>query len=75
MIVQRLLTALRTAADGGTAVLIVEQHAQQALQIADRAYVLRRGVVELEGSGAEMLSRLDEIERSYLGGPRTTESD
>ncbi len=36
MIVQRLLTALREAADSGTAVLIVEQHAEQALRVADR---------------------------------------
>lgn len=68
MIVQRLLAALRDAAAGGTAVLIVEQHAKQALEVADRAYLLRRGVVELEGRGGEMLARLDEIERTYLGG-------
>jgi branched-chain amino acid transport system ATP-binding protein len=68
MIVQRLLTALREAADDGTAVLIVEQHAEQALKVADRAYVMIRGAIELEGSGAEMRARIGEIERSYLGG-------
>jgi branched-chain amino acid transport system ATP-binding protein len=68
MIVQRLLAALRQAADAGTAVLIVEQHAQQALGVADRAYVLLRGAIELEGTGADMLSRIGDIERTYLGG-------
>ena len=68
MIVQRLLVALRSAADAGTAVLIVEQHAQQALDVADRAYVLLRGTVELEGTGTELRARIGDIERTYLGG-------
>ena len=68
MIVHRLLAALRRAADDGTAVLIVEQHAQQALAVADRGYVLLRGRIELEGSGAELRSRIVDIERTYLGG-------
>lgn len=67
-IVQLLLTALRAAADAGTAVLVVEQHAEQTLQVADRAYVMIRGAIELESSGAEMRTRIGEIERSYLGG-------
>jgi branched-chain amino acid transport system ATP-binding protein len=70
LIVRRLLTALRAAAEEGTGVLLVEQHAQQALEVADRAYVLLRGNINLEGSGAEMLERLDEIEGAYLGGLR-----
>ena len=68
LIVQRLLAALREAADEGTGVLLVEQHARQALEVADRAYVLLRGTIELEGTGAELLARLGEIERTYLGG-------
>ena len=54
----------------GTAVLIVEQHAEQALQVADRAYVLLRGTIELEGTGPEMQAQIGEIERRYLGGVR-----
>jgi branched-chain amino acid transport system ATP-binding protein len=68
MIVQRLLRALRDAAADGTGVLLVEQHARQALEVADRAYVLMRGRVDLEGTAAELLGQLDEIERRYLGG-------
>jgi branched-chain amino acid transport system ATP-binding protein len=70
LIVRRLLDAVREAADCGVGVLLVEQHARQALSIADRAYVMRRGAIELEGTGAELLARLGEIEEAYLGvGP------
>jgi branched-chain amino acid transport system ATP-binding protein len=68
MMVARLLTALGEAAADGMSVLLVEQHARQALEIAARAYVLLRGRIELEGTGADLLARLPEIERTYLGG-------
>jgi branched-chain amino acid transport system ATP-binding protein len=68
LIVQRLLTVLRDAATDGMGVLVVEQHAQQALAVADRAYVLQRGTIHLEGTGSELLARIGEIERAYLGG-------
>jgi branched-chain amino acid transport system ATP-binding protein len=68
LIVARLLAEIRRAANEGAAVLIVEQHAQQALSVADRGYVLVRGAIELEGTGEELLSRLGDIERTYLGG-------
>jgi len=72
LIVQRLLHAVRSAADEGMGVLLVEQHVRQAMKIADRIYVLRRGRIVLEGSAAEMRGRLAEIEDSYLNaGPRT----
>ncbi len=68
MMVARLLTALGEAAADGMSVLLVEQHARQALEVAARAYVLLRGAIELEGTGADLLARLPEIERTYLGG-------
>jgi branched-chain amino acid transport system ATP-binding protein len=72
LIVQRLLHAVRSAADQGMGVLLVEQHVRQAMKIADRIYVLRRGRIVLEGSAAEMRGRLAEIEDSYLSaGPAT----
>jgi branched-chain amino acid transport system ATP-binding protein len=71
-IVERLLATLQVAAAGGTGILLVEQHARQALAVADRAYVLRRGRIELEGTGADLRERLDEIERTYLGGPEVS---
>ena len=68
MMIARLLDAVSEAAGDGMSVLLVEQHARQALEAADRAYVLLRGTIELEGTGAELLARLPEIERTYLGG-------
>ncbi len=54
--------------DRGTAVLMVEQNAVQALKMADRGVVLELGRISAEGSGPEML--LDpEIRRAYLGLP------
>lgn len=70
LIVQRLLQAVREAADRGTGVLLVEQHVRQALKYADRAYVMRRGVVELEGTAKELASRIDEIEATYFAGAK-----
>jgi branched-chain amino acid transport system ATP-binding protein len=67
MIVKRLLDAVRAAADQqNTAVLLVEQHVRKALRYADRAYVMRRGRIELSGTAAELGARIAEIEDQYL---------
>jgi ABC-type branched-subunit amino acid transport system ATPase component len=66
LIVGRLLQAVRAAADGGMGVLLVEQHVHQALAIADKVLVLRRGVVELDGPAADLRNRVDEIQAAYL---------
>jgi branched-chain amino acid transport system ATP-binding protein len=69
LVVRRLLAAVREAAERGVGVLLVEQHARQALAVADRVYVLQRGRVALDGTAAEILGRLDEVEKTYLAGP------
>ena len=46
--------------------LLVEQHVRKALKYADRVYVMRRGRIELTGTGPEMLRRTAEIEDQYL---------
>lgn len=73
LIVDRLLKAVRDAAQhDGTGVLVVEQHAHEALRYADRAIVMRRGRVQLSLSGEEARSRISEVEQAYLtgdGGP------
>jgi len=66
IVVRRLLAAIRTAADEGAGVLLVEQHARQALAVADRAYVLRRGSVVWGGTSEEARSRVGQIEGLYL---------
>lgn len=51
----------------GTTILLVEQNAEMALQVADRAYVLESGRIVLTGTGKE-LSNSDRIKKAYLGG-------
>ena len=65
-IVDRLLEMLRQAASDGVAVLLVEQHARKALRACNRAYVMKRGRIVLDGAAGDMLRRLPEIESSYL---------
>jgi ABC-type branched-subunit amino acid transport system ATPase component/branched-subunit amino acid ABC-type transport system permease component len=68
-VVRRLLKALREAADErGTGILLVEQHARQALQVADRAYVLHRGRIVMDGPAAGLLDDPEALERAYLHG-------
>jgi len=67
LVVKRLLEAVRGAADErGCGILLVEQHVRKALRYADRAYVMRRGRIEMVGATAELRGRLAEIEDSYL---------
>jgi branched-chain amino acid transport system ATP-binding protein len=48
-------------------ILMVEQNARQALEIADRGYVLVQGANRYTGSGRELLAEPD-VRRSFLGG-------
>jgi branched-chain amino acid transport system ATP-binding protein len=50
----------------GSTILLVEQNAMMALEVADRAYVLESGVIALEGRGAD-LAKDDHVRKSYLG--------
>ena len=69
LVVRDLMPVLRQIADeDGVGVLVVEQHVQLALSVADRAYLLRRGRIALSGSAAELAARLDEVEAGYLEG-------
>lgn len=66
LVVDRLLAAVRSAADGGMGVLLVEQHVHKALAVADRVVVLRHGTVELTGTADDLRGRVDEIQAAYL---------
>ncbi len=68
LVVQRMLPVVRRIADEtGTAVLLVEQHVDLALEVADRALVLDRGRVVLSGSARELRDDRDLLAASYMG--------
>ena len=77
LVVDRLLRALRSAADEGMGVLLVEQHVHKALAVADRVLVMTRGQVALEGTARDLGERLDEIQDAYLrfGAPASSDGD
>jgi branched-chain amino acid transport system ATP-binding protein len=74
LVVERLMQALRAAAAHGVGVLLVEQQVRAALSVADRGYVLRRGVIALSGTAAELQDQIVEIEATYLAGVTDTTS-
>jgi branched-chain amino acid transport system ATP-binding protein len=65
-VVERIFQVLSDVAAAGVALLLVEQNAHKALQIAHRAYVLESGQMVLEGSGQELLAS-PEVRKVYLG--------
>jgi ABC-type branched-subunit amino acid transport system ATPase component len=67
IVVSRMLALVRSAAENGAAVLVVDQYARRALEIADRAYVLQRGEVAVAGDPDLLSVDIEAIERSYLG--------
>ncbi|MBI4672943.1 MAG: ATP-binding cassette domain-containing protein [Chloroflexi bacterium] len=66
LLVQEILRIVRELCARGTTVLLIEQNAQAALEIAHRAYVFETGRVALEGTPAQ-LAMNSEVQRAYLG--------
>ncbi len=66
LIVREVLRVVSSLRDLGVSVLLVEQNARAALQVADRAYVLEMGVVALEGAASDLLHDRRIID-TYLG--------
>jgi branched-chain amino acid transport system ATP-binding protein len=66
LMIDSVYETLSTLSEGGLAILLMEQNANRALLAADRAYVLRHGVVELEGS-ADALRADPAFDRAYFG--------
>ena len=65
-VVERIFQVLQEVSRSGVALLLVEQNAHKALQIAHRGYVLETGQVVMEGTGRELLAS-PEVRRAYLG--------
>jgi branched-chain amino acid transport system ATP-binding protein len=62
----KVIEVLKRISSQGTTILLVEQKVRDALQLADRAYVLQTGSIVLEGAGSELL-KSDMIRKAYLG--------
>lgn len=66
LLVEQILVAIHAVAKSGVAVLVVEQNAQLALEISERAYVMETGLISLQGTGKEMLAD-PKVRAAYLG--------
>ena len=64
--VTRIFQTLRELRQEGKTILLVEQNARQALQVADQGYVLERGRIAFSGTGQALLS-MPEVRQTYLG--------
>lgn len=67
ILVQEIFNIIRRLHDDGTTVLLVEQNAQMALSVADRAYVLETGHIAMDGPASELAAD-DRVRKAYLGG-------
>lgn len=67
LLVQEIFDIIKSINEAGTTILLVEQNASMALQIAHRAYVMETGSIVLSGTGAELMQSSD-IKKAYLGG-------
>ena len=67
ILVQQIFDIIKELHKAGTTILLVEQNAEMALEVANRAYVLESGRIKLSGTGEE-LAQSDEIKKAYLGG-------
>lgn len=67
LLIEEIFSIIKTLGAAGTTILLVEQNANMALQVANRAYVLEIGKVVKIGTG-EVLLHDDDVRKAYLGG-------
>lgn len=67
LLVDQVFDIIKTLHRRGMTILLVEQNAEKALKVADRAYVLENGEIRYSGTGAE-LAGSEDIKKAYLGG-------
>jgi branched-chain amino acid transport system ATP-binding protein len=68
LIVQRLVTTIRAVAESGVGVLLIEQFATVALDLAERGYVMDRGRIRFSGLASELRSTPELLRSAYLPG-------
>lgn len=66
LLVEQIFEIVKELHGSGVTVLLVEQNAQMALSIADRAYVLETGTITMEGAAKDLLHN-DQVRKAYLG--------
>lgn len=66
LLVNEIFDIIRSINENGTTVLLVEQNAKKALEIADRGYVLETGSISLSGDAKDLMNN-DEVRKAYLG--------
>lgn len=66
ILVQEIFAVIQKVRNEGCTVLLVEQNARKALEIADRGYVIENGLITLEGSAKELRNNKN-VEKAYLG--------
>lgn len=67
LLVKNIFSIIKTINNAGTTILLVEQNANMALAIADYAYVMETGKIQLEGTGKQ-LAESEMVQKLYLGG-------
>ena len=67
ILVKQIFGIVRELHQAGTTILLVQQNAQMALSVADRAYVLETGTIAMSGSAKELLTDA-RVRKAYLGG-------
>jgi branched-chain amino acid transport system ATP-binding protein len=70
LMVDEVMRSIRVFRDSGVTVFLVEQNANLALRLADRAYVMETGKITMTGSGAQLLAD-ERVRASYLGAKAT----
>ena len=66
IMVEKILDMVRRLSESGLTMLLIEQNVHDALDIADRGYVMADGAIIMQGTGAELLARED-LQRTYMG--------
>ena len=66
ILVEQIFEIIKELHESGVTILLVEQNAQMALQVADRAYVMETGLITMQGRASELLHN-DAVQKAYLG--------